>query len=94
MKYTQYLSDKFNKFGLLFNDCFLSQQFVPYFESGQRIIVQTRWETVRGYVGVTTGYKPSFLLLPRKDSISSPILLSDEDKIIGTVNKYLYRKEG
>lgn len=89
MKYQNYLNRKYNQYGDKFTDSELSKQFIPYFESGQRIIVKNRWgETMRGYVGVTTGWKPSFLLMLRSNSIGSSILLSDEDSIVGTVNKY------
>lgn len=88
MKYQDYIQHKRNQYGDKFNDGNLSQQFVPYFETGKRIIVKTKWEILRGYVGVTTGWKPSFILLLRSNSISSSILLSDDDTIIGTVNKY------
>ena len=63
----------------------LALQFVPYFESGQRIEVQFSWEKMRGYVGVTTGWKPSFLLLSRCNSRSSSILLGSTDIILKVI---------
>jgi hypothetical protein len=72
-----------------FDDSDLSKQFIPYFCSGQRIIVKTRYgETKRGYVGVTTGWKPCFLLMHNTRAIGSSTLLMDGDQIIGTVKKW------
>lgn len=67
----------------------LAPQFEPYYRSGQRIIVRTSYgEVLRGYVGKTTGWRPCYLLLAKRNSISSSELLSKQDTIIGTVNKY------
>jgi hypothetical protein len=72
-----------------FDDSDLSKQFIPYFESGQRIIVKTSYgETKRGYVGVTTGWKPCFLLMNNTRSMGSSDTLSDKDEIVGAVKKW------
>lgn len=89
MKFSQLLANKINKYGLLFDASELPDKFIPYFESGQRIIVKSPWgETERGYVGITTGWKPSFLLLKTKRSLGSDTLLNERYQIIGTVNRY------
>ena len=71
-----------------FDDSDLSKQFIPYFESGQRIIVTSYGEVKRGYVGVTTGWKPCFLLMNNTRSMGSSDTLSDKDEIVGTVKKW------
>lgn len=69
----------------------LALKFSEYHETGQRIIVKTPYgETLRGYVGVTTGWKPSYLLLNNTRSLGSSELLNDQYEIIGTLNKYRY----
>lgn len=76
-------------YGKQFDPSNLAPQFVPFYESGQRVIVETKYgETLRGYVGVTTGWKPCFLLMHNTRSISSSHTLSADDKIVGTVNKF------
>jgi hypothetical protein len=68
-----------------FSDESLSKQFIPYFESGERIEVETCGMILRGTIGVTTGWKPCFLLMRTKRSISSPWTLSDKDKILSVI---------
>lgn len=61
----------------------LSQQFVPFLESGERIRVRTKYgEEFTGVVGMTGGWRPSFMLLSTPRSHASSILLSDEDEIL------------
>ena len=67
----------------------LAPQFEQYYQSKQRIEVQFAYgENVRGYVGKTTGWKPSYLLLLKSNSSGSSYLLGHGDKIIATFNKY------
>jgi hypothetical protein len=67
----------------------LAPQFEPYYVSGQRIIVQKPYdEVLRGYVGKTTGWRPSYLLMATTRSIGSSELLNHNDQIIGTVDKW------
>lgn len=73
---------------LKFDSSELSKQYIPYFENGQRIEVDFGYEIKRGYVGVTSGWKPSFILLLRSDSIGSSYLLNDSHKIVKTLPKY------
>jgi hypothetical protein len=71
----------------------LASQFIKHFESGQRIEVDDPiFGAKRGYVGVTTGWRPSFLLLSRVNCISSHILISDETKFLKTI-RGKYREE-
>lgn len=88
--YQDYLNRKRNECGAKFDASMLPAKFVPFYESGQRIIVKTPWgETMRGYVGITTGWRPAFLLLSRCNVYGSSTLLTDEYEIVGTVNKFM-----
>lgn len=81
--YAEYIERAKRQHGARFNADGLSRQFVPYFESGDRIKVETCGETVTGTVGVTTGRAPCFLLMRTSRSIGSSITLSDRDRIVG-----------
>lgn len=63
-----------------FDDSTLAKGFIRYFNSGERIRVASptgEW-TRTGTVGVTTGWRPAFLLMHRSsDSGSSDVLHSD-----------------
>jgi len=88
-KYQEYIERKQKEYGAKFNSCDLAPQFIRYYENRQRVIVKTHYgETIRGYVGITTGWKPCFILLKNVRSIGSSETLSDKDEIVGTVNKY------
>ena len=64
-----------------YSDC--SKQFIPYYESKQRIKVHFRYgETKSGIVGKTTGWKPVLILMLRSNSSGSSHILSDNDKIL------------
>jgi len=65
----------------------LAPQFIPFFGSRTRIKVLTVYsndeEYVRfGIVGVTTGRKPMFILMPRRTSTGSSDVLRSTDKIV------------
>lgn len=65
-----------------------SSQFKPAFRTGRRVTVQLRStggtiiDVKSGYVGVTTGWRPAFILLLTKRSKSSHILLGANDRLI------------
>lgn len=84
-----YLARKRYEFGDRFDPSDLSPKFIPYYESGQRIIVRLPGgEEERGYVHITTGWKPAFLLIHRRSDLGSATLLRDSYTIVGTVNLY------
>ena len=89
--YNELIQRKRREHGEKFDPSGLAEQFKPYFETGQRIRVNFGYETLTGTVGVTTGWKPAFLLMRRVDSIGSPYLLSGTDKIeaVKVGNKYI-----
>lgn len=87
--YKSFVERQKYQWGDKFDTSELCEKFIPYFESGQRIIIKDKWgKEYRGYVGVTTGWKPSFLLCFRSNSYSSWYTLNDNDTIVGTVERY------
>ena len=85
-KYEQYIERKRLEYGEKFDPSDLAKQFIPYFNAGTRIKVETCGMTITGTVGATTGWKPAFLLMRTSRSIGSPWVLSENDKI--TAVKY------
>jgi hypothetical protein len=69
----------------------LSEKFVPYFERDQNVRIKvergTNWtQTEFGYVGMSVGWLPMFLLVRSSRSKGSSVLLSDEWRILGVKN--------
>lgn len=64
----------------------ISKQFIPYYENGQRIKVQYTYgkdkEVKSGTVGMTTGWKPVFILMLRSNSTGSSYILTDKEIIL------------
>lgn len=90
--YTELINRKQAEYGEKFDTSELSQQFVRYYNNGQRIKVKTRWdEELTGTIGVTTGWKPVFLLMRTSRSIGSSTTLTNEDKIIAGKVGNVYR---
>jgi hypothetical protein len=80
--YKEYTEKKRREYGEKFNDSDLNPDFVKYYENGERITVDFGYEKKRGTVGVTTGWKPCFLLMLRKDSTGSSYTIGKTDKVI------------
>ena len=80
-----------HEWGDKFDPSALAQKFVRFYESGQRIEVKFSpdSEPERGYVGCTTGWKPSFLLIHRRSDLGSSTLLSDHYEVIKTLPLWL-----
>jgi hypothetical protein len=90
MLYSEWISDR-RRIMDNFDDSDLSTQFIPYFESGQRIKVNFGGFELTGRVGVTTGRKPAFLLMRTSRSYGSPWVLSDKDSIVAVKIGRSYR---
>ncbi len=71
--------------GKTFDPSGLAAQFVRYFENGQRVEVETCGEVKRGRVGVTTGWKPVFILMLRRSDCGSGWTLGANDKVLRVV---------
>lgn len=83
-----------NKHGDKFDpsDLIAAQQFAPYLHTDLRLKVSNvRWGWERtGRVGITTGWKPAFLLMHRSSDRGSGDLLGPNDIIIATWNGRRY----
>lgn len=76
------LARKKKEHGEKFDPQDLAVQFIPYFENEKRIEVDFGYEKKRGTVGITTGWKPGFLLMLTKRSMGSSYTLRSTDKIV------------
>lgn len=81
-KYDDFIARKYHEFGDRFDQSDLDPRFVPYFNSGQRIRIQSLGQIVTGTVGATSGWKPAFLLMRRSSDHGSSWLLGPRDEIL------------
>lgn len=80
-QYNAYLRRAHDRHGDKFSECDLAEKFRPYLR--QRLEVRfASGEIKRGYVGVTTGWCPLFMLLLRRNSSGSSWLLGADDEIL------------
>lgn len=79
--YTDYLQWKEQEYPGIFDASFLDIRFIPYYENQQRIRIVDCGDTRTGRVSVTTGWRPSFLLVHRSSDRGSAILLSPNTTI-------------
>ncbi len=81
--FNAYIARKRGEYGSKFDSSNLAKQFIPFFENQKRIKVLDRWgDTLTGTVGITGGWKPTFLLMRRSNAIGSSTTLSTKDQII------------
>lgn len=82
-EFDAYLKRKQAAHGSKFDPSMLAAQFMPYYHTGERIKVRLDGmeRELTGTVGVTTGWKPVFLLMRTARSLGSPYTLSDRDRI-------------
>jgi len=82
-KFEDYINRKKREYKSKFNRSSLARQFIPAYNSGRRIRVRFKsGEVLSGTVGVTTGWKPVFLLMLTSRSLGSSWTLNKEDKIV------------
>ena len=86
--FESYLARKRLKFGDKFDLSNLAPQFIPYFNDREvRIEVEfSSGEKSRGFIGITTGWKPLFLLVRTRRSLGSSYTLSSEDRVVRTLD--------
>jgi hypothetical protein len=90
-KYDEYLARKRAEHGTQFDPSDLAPQFVRYYNSGERVRVQDKYgETRTGTIGVTTGWKPAFLLMATSRSLGSTELLSTDDQVVAVKHGRTY----
>jgi len=82
-RYDDLLRRRQNQYGSLFSSADLTPAFVSAFNTGERITVEFDWgERRRGTVGVTTGWRPTFILMLTRRSLGSSYALTERDKEI------------
>ena len=84
--FQDYLEQKKRACGEKFDPSSLNPNFVRYFESQQRIEVDFGYEKKRGRIGVTTGWRPVFLLMLRVDSVGSSHTIGESDKVVKVIS--------
>ena len=86
--FDSYLKRKNEEYGNKFDSSDLNKIFIPFFNNHKRVTVQfcndkgKVYETKRGTIGVTTGWKPIFLLMLTSRSIGSSWVINKNCKII------------
>lgn len=91
-KYTDYITRKRAEYGERFDPSDLDPRFIPYFNSGERVRVSTRGLTLTGTVGVTTGWRPAFLLMRRRTDRGSSWVLGPNDQILAVKRGKRYQE--
>jgi len=76
--YMNWFNQKAIEHGAKWDPSDLSMKFVKAFNTGERIRVKVYGEVKTGTVGVTTGWKPVFLLMARKNCFGSSVLLTHD----------------
>jgi len=84
--YADYINRKKAEYGNKFDASELNPAFIKYFENQQRIEVDFGYETKRGRIGITTGWRPVFLLMLTRRSIGSMYTINKEDKILKVIS--------
>ena len=79
--FTEYLARKRKECVDKFDASDLNPDFIEYFENGARIEVENEYQKRRGTVGVTTGWRPCFLLMARINCHSSGDTIGATDHI-------------
>jgi hypothetical protein len=85
--FASFIERKRAEYGEKFDPSALEPVFIPYFESQARIEVVTKYPEGeaykrRGRVGVTTGWRPTFLLMHRISDVGSGDVLGPNDKVV------------
>ena len=76
------------RWGRKFRVADINKSFIPYFNSGDRVEVRFRdGEVKRGRVGITTGWKPAFLLMLTTRSTGSSYLIGKGDKVLQVISR-------
>jgi hypothetical protein len=82
-KFDDYLARKRHQHGDRFDDSALDRRFVGAFNTGARVKVTIHGETLTGTVGVSTGWRPVFLLMRTSRSLGSSAVLDASAEIVG-----------
>ncbi len=83
----------------VFDPSTLAGQFVPYFHGrhNDRVRVRVRFshgEELTGTIGITTGWRPCFLLMRRSNAYGSSYTLGTQDRIVAVKHGRTYQEVG
>lgn len=82
-RFQSFIERKRREHGVRFDPSELASAFVPYFESQERVRVRLKYgEEMTGTIGVTTGWRPAFLLMRSSRALGSSVVLSSEASVI------------
>ena len=84
--YQDYLTRKEKEHGSKFDKSDLNPDFIKYYESMQRVEVDFGYEIKRGRIGITTGWKPCFLLMLTTRSIGSGYTIGKTDNVLKVIS--------
>ena len=81
--YKDYLARKQRLYGDKFDPTNLPEKFVRFYENQARIEVKFAYGDIRrGRIGITTGWKPAFLLMATVRSTGSSDLLAADTEVL------------
>ena len=86
--FTDLVNRRTAQYGDKFDVSDLDKRFIAYYQNGQRIKVETCGMVMTGTVGVTTGWKPVFLLMRTSRSMGSSWILGTESKLLSVQASY------
>lgn len=86
-EYDDYIKRAKAKHGDKFDGSNLNPAFIPYYNNGNRIEVDFGYENKRGRIGVTTGWRPVFLLMLTTRSIGSSYTIGMDDKVVKVISE-------
>ena len=89
--YKDYLERAKARHGTQFSEDGLDPRFIPYYNNGARIRVETCGMVLTGTIGVTTGHTPCFLLMRTARSIGSSWTLGPYDTILAVKQGRTYQ---
>lgn len=87
----EHIQRKQREYGDTFDASDLNPAFSRYFETGERIKARVYGETVTGTVGMTTGWKPVFLLMRRANAIGSSYCLGKDAQVLAVKRGRTYQ---
>jgi hypothetical protein len=80
-RYDEFVVRKITEYGTRFDPSELAPEFIRWFNSGDRIKVKNDEYVRTGTVGVTTGWRPAFLLMHRSSDHGSGDVLGPNDQV-------------
>ena len=86
--FTDLVNRRTAQYGDKFDVSDLDKRFIAYYQNGQRIKVETCGMVMTGTVGVTTGWKPAFLLMRTSRYMGSSWILGTESKLLSVQASY------